>query len=77
MQKIINFFYFRNQQKHKHIGSRVASFSVLEQNWLSFLFNLPCFYFPYLHKGSIGIEKKSTSEIFSEFHVSDYIDSEK
>ena len=35
------------------------------------------FYFPYLHKGSIGIEKKSPSEIFSEFHVSDYVDSEK
>ena len=32
---------------------------------------------PYLHKGSIGIEKKSPSEIFSEFHVSDHVDSEK
>ena len=31
----------------------------------------------YLHKGSIGIEEKSPSEIFSEFHVSDYVDSEK
>ena len=35
------------------------------------------FYFPYLHKGSIGIEKKSPSEIFSEFHVSEHVDSEK
>ena len=35
------------------------------------------FYFPYLHKGSIGIEKKSLSEIFSEFYVSDYVISEK
>ena len=35
------------------------------------------FYFPYLHKGRIAIEKKSSSEIFSEFHVSDYVDSEK
>ena len=39
--------------------------------------NLTYFYFPYLHKGSIGIEKKSPSEIFSEFHVSDNVDSEK
>ena len=39
------------------------------------IYNL-CFYFPYLHKGSIGIEK-SPSEIFSEFRVSDYVDSEK
>ena len=31
----------------------------------------------YLHKGNIRIEKKSLSEIFSEFHVSDYVDSEK
>ena len=31
----------------------------------------------YLHKGRIGIEKKSPYEIFSEFHVSDYVDSEK
>ena len=35
------------------------------------------FYFPYLHKGSIVIEKKSLSEISSEFHVSDYADYEK
>ena len=38
--------------------------------------NFTIFYFPYLHKGSIEIEKKSLSEIFSEFYVSDYVDSE-
>ena len=35
------------------------------------------FCLPYLHKGSIEIEEKSLSEIFSEFHVSDYVDSKK
>ena len=49
------------------------STSIFKWNSLNFI----TFYFPYLHKGRIGIEKKSLSEIFSEFHVSDYGDSEK
>ena len=38
--------------------------------------NYNYFYFPHLHKGSIVIVKKSLSEIFLEFHVSDYVDYE-
>ena len=49
----------------------IASF----YNYVFFILNL-YFLLP-LHKRSIGIEKKSPSEIFSEFHVSGYVDSEK